>query len=79
MVCALRSRPVGLVVPAGRVVVALLFVRLLPLADLAAVGFLEVQVREDQVKDLRVPADGLAFYALLDVLRTGRVSDQHKL
>lgn len=39
-----------------------------PLADLAGVGLLAVQVGENQVKDLGVPAYGVAFKAFLDSL-----------
>jgi len=48
------------------VVVVLLF--LLLLAGLAPVGLFAVEVGEDEVKDLRVPAGGVAFNAFFDVL-----------
>ncbi len=39
-----------------------------PLANLTGIGQLLVDVGEDEIKDLRVPADGLAFDTFLDVL-----------
>jgi hypothetical protein len=48
--------------------VILLLLLSLPLANLASVGLLAVQVGENQVKDFRVPAYGVAFNAFLDGL-----------
>lgn len=49
-------------------IVLLLLLLSLPLANLASVGLLAVQVGENQVKDLRVPAYSVAFNAFFDGL-----------
>lgn len=53
---------------AFRIVLLLLLLLSLPLANLASVGLLAVQVGEHQVKDLRVPAYSVAFNAFFDGL-----------
>jgi hypothetical protein len=50
------------------VVIALLLGRLGELLLPARVGLCGVDVREDEVEDLRVPGYGLAFDAFFDVL-----------
>lgn len=54
--------------------VVLLLLLCLPLADLARVGLLAVQVGENKVKDFRVPAYGVAFNAFLDGLYSSEKS-----
>lgn len=48
--------------------IVLLLLLSLPLANLASVGLLAVQVGENQVKDFRVPAHSVAFDAFFDGL-----------
>jgi hypothetical protein len=43
-------------------------VLLLPLAGLASVRLLAVEVREDELEDIRIPAHCVALQAFLDVL-----------
>ena len=52
----------------------LLVVGLVVLDDPALVGLLPVEVGEDQVEDIRVPADWPAFDTFLDVLERQDVS-----
>jgi hypothetical protein len=40
----------------------------LPLADFAGVGLVTVEIGENEVEDLRVPVDGVAFNTFLDGL-----------
>lgn len=47
---------------------ALLTMLVLPLAYLTRVGYLLVQVREDEVEHLAVPFHRVSFYAFFDVL-----------
>jgi hypothetical protein len=51
--------------------IVLLLLLSLPLANLASVGLLAVQVGENQVKDFRVPAYSVAFDAFFDGLHQG--------
>lgn len=62
-----------LIVVLGFLVLALavLFVGGFPFGNLAFVGLLAVEVGEDEFKHFRVPADGVALNALLNVLRYG--------
>lgn len=52
-------------------VLAVLFVGNFPFGNLALVGLLAVEVGEDEVEHFGVPANGVAFNTLLDVLGYG--------
>lgn len=62
-VCSIA--PLALFVLVGRL---LGFMLLLPLADLAVVGLVSIQIGEDQIEDVRVPACWTTFETFLNIL-----------